>query len=154
IGNSLSPWLPTTSSVCPNCSPRVSNDSTELADRIPQHRLRPFDLPQNARASSTAIIPGAATRSIPKFFSTLLVISRNTAFTYKGQHVDAKQIGRDLGVRYVLEGSVRRSGNQVRVNAQLIDAETNTHLWAEHFDHDIGDLFAMQSEITTRIANT
>jgi len=84
----------------------------------------------------------------------VLVISRNTAFTYKGQHVDAKQIGRDLGIRYVLEGSVRRSGNQVRVNAQLIDAATNTHLWAEHFDHDIGDLFAMQSEITTRIANT
>jgi TolB-like protein len=68
----------------------------------------------------------------------VLVISRNTAFTYKDQRVDAKQIGRELGVRYVLEGSVRRSGNQVRVNAQLIDAATNTHLWAERFDHDIG----------------
>ena len=68
--------------------------------------------------------------------------------------MDAKQIGRELGVRYVLEGSVRRSGNQVRVNAQLIDAATNTHLWAERFDHDIGDLFAIQNEITSRIANT
>jgi adenylate cyclase len=84
----------------------------------------------------------------------VLVISRNTAFTYKDQRVDAKQIGRELGVRYVLEGSVRRSGNQVRVNAQLIEAATNTHLWAERFDHDIGDLFALQSEITGRIANT
>jgi TolB-like protein/class 3 adenylate cyclase/Flp pilus assembly protein TadD len=84
----------------------------------------------------------------------VLVISRNTAFTYKGQRVDAKQIGRELGVRYVLEGSVRRSGNQVRVNAQLIDAPTNTHLWAERFDHDIGDLFAIQNEITGRIANS
>ena len=73
----------------------------------------------------------------------VLVISRNTAFTYKDQRVDAKQIGRELAVRYVLEGSVRRSGNQVRVNAQLIDAATNTHLWAERFDHDIGDLFAV-----------
>jgi len=84
----------------------------------------------------------------------VLVISRSTAFTYKGKDVDAKQIGRELGVRYVLEGSVRRSGNQVRVNAQLIDVATNTHLWAERFDHDIGDLFAIQNEITSRIANT
>jgi adenylate cyclase len=84
----------------------------------------------------------------------VLVISRNTASTYKGKNVDAKQIGRELGVRYVLEGSVRRSGNQIRVNSQLIDAVTDTHLWAEHFDHDIGDLFAVQSEITGRIANT
>jgi hypothetical protein len=83
-----------------------------------------------------------------------LGISRNTAFTYKGERADAKQIGRELGVRYVLEGSVRRSGSQVRVNAQLIDAATNTHLWAERFDHDISDLFAIQNEITSRIANT
>jgi TolB-like protein/Flp pilus assembly protein TadD len=83
----------------------------------------------------------------------VLVISRNTAATYKDKHVEAKQIGRELGVRYVLEGSVRRSGNQVRVNAQLIDGVTNTHLWAERFDHDVGDLFAIQNEITSRIAN-
>src|SRR5712671_2360692 len=82
----------------------------------------------------------------------MLVISRNTAFTYRNKPIDAKQIGRELGVRYVLEGSVRRSGNQVRVNAQLIDAETDTHLWAERFDSDTGDLFAVQDEITSRIA--
>ena len=64
------------------------------------------------------------------------VIARNTAFTYKGKPVDAKQIGRDLGVRYVLEGSVRRNGDQVRVNVQLIDAETGAHLWADQFDTD------------------
>jgi len=82
----------------------------------------------------------------------LLVISRNTAFSYQGKRVDTKQIGRELGVRYVLEGSVRRSGNQIRVNAQLIDADTDTHLWAERFDGDTGDLFALQDEITSRIA--
>ena len=81
------------------------------------------------------------------------VISRNTAFTYKDKPVNAKQIGRELGVRYVLEGSVQRSGKQVRVNAQLIDAETDAHLWAERFDRDIGDLFALQNEITSRIAS-
>jgi TolB-like protein/Tfp pilus assembly protein PilF len=81
-----------------------------------------------------------------------LVIARNTAFTYKGKPVDAKRIGRDLGVRYVLEGSVQRSGKQVRINTQLVDAETGGHLWAERFDRDIGDLFALQNEITARIA--
>jgi len=82
----------------------------------------------------------------------MLVISRNTAFTYQGKRVETKQIGRELSVRYVLEGSVRRSGNQIRVNAQLIDAETDAHLWAERFDRDMGDLFALQDEITHRIA--
>jgi TolB-like protein/class 3 adenylate cyclase/Flp pilus assembly protein TadD len=83
----------------------------------------------------------------------MFVISRNTAFTYRNKPVDTKQIGRELGVRYVLEGSVRRSGNQIRVRAQLIDAATDAHLWAERFDRDAGDLFALQSEITSRLAN-
>jgi TolB-like protein/class 3 adenylate cyclase/Tfp pilus assembly protein PilF len=84
--------------------------------------------------------------------SDMLVISRNSAFTYKDKPVNAKQVGRELCVRYVLEGSVRRSGNRVRVNAQLIDAETDVHVWAERFDGDTGDLFAVQDEITSRIA--
>jgi adenylate cyclase len=84
----------------------------------------------------------------------IFVISRNSAFTYKGKLVDTKQIGRDLGVRYVLEGSVQRSGQQVRVNAQLIDAESDAHLWAERFDGDMSGLFALQDEITARIGNT
>jgi adenylate cyclase len=82
-----------------------------------------------------------------------LVISRNTAFTYQGKRVDTKQIGRELCVRYVLEGSVRRSGNRVRVNAQLIDAETDAHLWAERFDGETGDLFTLQDEIASQLAN-
>src|SRR5262249_42633166 len=73
----------------------------------------------------------------------MFVISRNTAFTYRNKPIDTKQIGRELGVRYVLEGSVRRSGSQTRVSAQLIDAATDAHLWAERFDRDTGDLFAL-----------
>jgi adenylate cyclase len=82
----------------------------------------------------------------------MLVIARNTAFTYRNKLADAKQIGRELGVRYVLEGSVQWSGNEVRINSQLIDAETNAHLWADRFDRATGDLFALQNEITTMIA--
>jgi adenylate cyclase len=82
----------------------------------------------------------------------MLVISRNTAFTYRNKPVDTKQIGRELGVRYVLEGEVQRSGSRVRVTAQLIDAETDAHLWAERFEGDAGDLFALQDDITNRIA--
>ena len=81
------------------------------------------------------------------------VIARNTAFTYKGKNVDAKEIGKDLGVRYVLEGSVQRDPNRVRVNAQLIDAVNGNHLWAERFDKPLADLFDMQDEIVGRISN-
>jgi adenylate cyclase len=80
------------------------------------------------------------------------VISRDTAFTYKGKPADAKTIGKDLGVRYVLEGSVQPSGNQVRVNAQLIDAESGAHLWAEQFDTARADLLQMQDAIVTHLA--
>ena len=82
------------------------------------------------------------------------VIGRNTAFTYKGKAVDLKQIGRELNVRYVLEGSVQRGGNRMRVNVQLIDAENGNHLWAERFDKPLADLFDMQDEIVARLANT
>jgi adenylate cyclase len=82
----------------------------------------------------------------------MFVIARNTAFTYRNKPIAAKQIGRELGVRYVLEGSVQRSENQVRINAQLIEAESDAHLWAERFDSDRSDLFALQNEITARIA--
>jgi hypothetical protein len=82
------------------------------------------------------------------------VIARNTAFTYKGKPLDVKTIGRELNVRYVLEGSVQRGGNRMRVNVQLIDAETGNHLWAERFDKPVADLFDMQDEIVSRLANT
>ena len=81
------------------------------------------------------------------------VIGRNTAFTYKGKAVDLKQIGRELNVRYVLEGSVQRGGNRMRVNVQLIDVESGSHLWAERFEEAVADLFALQDEIVARLAN-
>ena len=81
------------------------------------------------------------------------VIARNTAFSYKGKPVDARAIGRELNVRYVLEGSVQRSGARMRVNVQLIDAESGSHLWADRFDKPVADLFDMQDEIVARLAN-
>jgi TolB-like protein/class 3 adenylate cyclase len=82
-----------------------------------------------------------------------IVIARSTAFTYKGKPLDVKTIGRELNIHYVLEGSVQRSGNRMRVNVQLIDAETGNHLWAERFDKPLADLFDMQDEIVARLAN-
>ena len=83
--------------------------------------------------------------------SGLTVISRNSSFTYKGRAVDIRAVGRDLGVAAVLEGSVRRSGNRLRITAQLIDAATGSHLWAERFDRDMSDLFEVQDDVTSRI---
>src|SRR3984893_17978392 len=86
--------------------------------------------------------------------SGAFVIAHNTAFTFKGTAVDIKKLGRELNVRCVLEGSVQRSGNRLRVNVQLIDADIGNHLWAERFDKPVADLFAMQDEIVSRLANT
>jgi len=86
--------------------------------------------------------------------SGAFVIARSTAFTFKGKAIDARRLGRELNVRYVLEGSVQRGGNRLRVNVQLIDAETGNHLWAERFDKPFADLFDMQDEIVSRLANT
>jgi adenylate cyclase len=82
------------------------------------------------------------------------VIARNTAFSFKGKNVDAREIGRELGVRYVLEGSVQRDGTRVRVNAQLIDAGSGAHLWADRFEEDVADLFKLQDEVVARLANS
>ena len=81
------------------------------------------------------------------------VIARNTAFTFKGKAVDAKAIGRELGVRYVLEGSIQRDASRIRVNVQLIDADSGSHIWAERFDKPVADLLDMQDEIVARLAN-
>jgi adenylate cyclase len=91
------------------------------------------------------------TTGVSRYFP---VIARNTAFTYKGKNIDAKEIGKDLGVRYVLEGSVQRNQNRVRVNAQLIDAHSRAQLWADQFDTTRADLLQMQDEIVVRIAST
>jgi TolB-like protein len=81
----------------------------------------------------------------------LFVIARNSSFTYKGRHVDMRQVGRELGVRYVLEGSVRTSGNRIRITAQLVEAETGNHLWADRYDRALEDVFAVQDEITESV---
>jgi TolB-like protein len=84
-------------------------------------------------------------------FHWLFVIARNSSFTYKGRSVDVKQIGRELGVRYVLEGSVRKAGNRIRIAGQLIDAETGAHLWANHFEGALQDMFDLQDRVTSRV---
>jgi adenylate cyclase len=98
---------------------------------------------------------GIADDIIPEFSRSrsLFVIARNSSFTYKGRAVDVKQVARDLGVRYVVEGSVRRSGSRVRVGARLIDAETGNHIWAERYDRDVNEIFAVQDEITAAVAS-
>jgi len=84
-------------------------------------------------------------------FRWLFVIARNSSFTYKGRAVDVKQIGRELGVRYVLEGSVRKAGNRIRIAGQLIDAETGAHLWADRFDGALEDMFDLQDHVTSSV---
>src|SRR5262249_28846226 len=79
------------------------------------------------------------------------VIARNSSFTYKGAPVDIKRVAAELGVRYVLEGSVRKSGNRVRVTGQLIEAESGHHLWADRFDGDLGNIFDLQDQLVTRV---
>src|SRR5947209_3474765 len=86
-------------------------------------------------------------------FRSLFIIARNSTFTYKGQPVSVKQVGRELGVRYVLEGSVRKGGGRVRVTAQLVDAFTGAHLWADRYDRDLTDIFAVEDEITGAVAS-
>jgi adenylate cyclase len=80
------------------------------------------------------------------------VIARNSSFTYKGRAIDVKQVGRDLGVRYVLEGAVRKAGNSVRISAQLIDATTAAHLWADRFDGLLEDIFELQDQVAASVA--
>ena len=84
-------------------------------------------------------------------YPSLFVIARNSSFTYKGRAVDVKRVGRDLGVRYILEGAVRSSGSRIRVTAQLVEAETGNHIWAERYDRELADIFAVQDEITEAV---
>jgi adenylate cyclase len=83
--------------------------------------------------------------------SGLFVIARNSVFTYKGKPVQVREVGRDLGVRYVLEGGVQRSGSRVRITAQLVDASTGYHIWAERYDREVNDIFALQDQVTQQI---
>src|SRR3989449_10773944 len=85
---------------------------------------------------------------------SLFVIARNSAFTYKGKAVKVQDVGREMGVRYVLEGSVLKADNQVRINAQLIDATTGGHLWSQRYDRPLKDIFALANEIVEKIVTT
>ena len=84
-------------------------------------------------------------------FNNLLVIARNSSFAFKGKAVDLKEVGRKLGAQYVVEGSIRKAGNRIRITAQLIDGELGNHLWSEHYDRELQDIFAIQDEVTTAI---
>ena len=84
-------------------------------------------------------------------FKSLFVIARNSSFAYKGKSPDVRQVGRDLGVRYVLEGSVRRAGNRLRITAQLIDAQSGAHVWADRFEGTPADIFDFQDEVTQKV---
>ena len=111
----------------------------------------------NLSAIPPGLLPNSVTENLTTDLSRIrgsFVIARNTAFTFKGKNLDAKEIGKELGVRYVLEGSVQRDQNRVRVNAQLIDAETGAHLWADRFEEDAADLFKLQDQVVARLANT
>jgi adenylate cyclase len=84
-------------------------------------------------------------------YPSLFVIARNSSFTYKGRAVNVKGVGHELGVRYVFEGGLRKAGNRIRVTAQLVEAETGRHVWAERYDRDLADIFALQDEITEAV---
>jgi adenylate cyclase len=86
-------------------------------------------------------------------FKWLFVIARNSSFTFKGHAVDVKEVGRRLGVRYVLEGSVRKAAGKVRITGQLIDAVTGAHIWADRFERDLTDVFALQDEVTVAVVS-
>lgn len=137
----------------------ISNSSTDEARRDFRPRLSIVVLPftnLSGKAEEDYFVDGV-TESLTTDLSRIsgsFVIGRHTAFTYKGKVVDLKQIGRELNVCYLLEGSVQRSGNRLRLNVQLIDTETATHLWADRFDKAVADLFDMQDEIVSRLAHT
>ena len=143
-----------TSRICSKEPERPDCRKTWLNSRISPSWCYPSQI-------SPAIPPKIISRTAsPRTLTTDLsrihnsfVIARNTAFTYKGKNLDAKEIGKELGVRYVLEGSVQRDQNRVRVNAQLIDAESGAHLWAERFEEDVADLFKLQDQVVARLGN-
>jgi adenylate cyclase len=143
---------------------RVRDRAAPIEERM-SASPHPLPLPDKP---SVAVLPFANMSSDPEqeFFAdgiaedsitalsrypSLFVIARNSSFTYKGRAVDVTQVGRELGVRYLLEGSLRKAGNRIRVTAQLVEAETGKHVWAERYDRDLADIFAVQDEITEAV---
>jgi TolB-like protein/class 3 adenylate cyclase/tetratricopeptide (TPR) repeat protein len=135
--------------------PRVSPDVTITAASVSKLSLVVLPFANLGGGADQDYFVDGLTEDLTTELSRLpesFVIACNTAFTFKGKPIDVKRIGRELGVRYVLEGSVRKSGQRVRVNAQLIDAETGGHLWADRFDREVTDLFALQDAVTMELA--
>ena len=130
----------------------LSNPGTSISDK-PSIAVLPF-ANMSGDAEQEYFADGITDDIITELsrFSELLVIARNSSFQYKGRSVDVRQIGRELGVFYVLEGSVRRSGNRVRIAAQLVDAASGAHRWAERYDRKLEDIFAIQDEVVRTIA--
>jgi adenylate cyclase len=155
--NGPRPITPSTpQSTIASTPPEVAKEATSEPPKVAPERLSIVVLPfVNLGGDPTHdYLADAITDELTTSLSRIVgsfVIARSTAFTYKGKPIDAKQIGKELGVRYVLEGSAQPSGNRVRIGAQLISAETGAHLWAEQFDTDRGDLLQMQDEIVTSL---
>jgi TolB-like protein len=144
-------WLPGT----PDTDAQATKSPQLLHGDKPSIAVLPFDNMSND-PDQEYFADGLAEDIITHLsrFHWLLVTARNSSFTYKGQAVDLKRVGNELGVRYVLEGSVRKSGDRIRVTAQLIDTETGGHVWAERYDRDLEDLFGVQDEITESITGS
>ena len=126
-------------------------ESPDLPDK-PSIAVLPFDN-MSGDANQAYFADGITEDIITELarFRQLFVVARNSSFTFKGRSVKVQDVGRDLGVRYVVEGSVRKAGNRVRVTAQLVDAQTGNHLWAERYDRELEDIFAVQDEITRNV---
>ncbi len=137
--------------VSPRAAPPVATPVVEKTEN-PSIAVLPFDN-MSADPEQEYFADGISEDIITALskISGLFVIARNSTFTYKGKAVDVRQISSDLGVRYVLEGSVRKSGNRVRITGQLVDARTGDHVWAARFDRELDDLFAVQDEITSNV---
>ncbi len=135
-------------------APAPGQDETPPLPDKPSIAVLPFDNLSND-ADQEYFADGITEDIITELskISGLFVIARHSAFTYKGQSITLKQVGRDLGVRYVLEGSVRKAGTRLRITAQLIDAATDHHLWAERYDREIEDIFAIQDEVARHVAD-
>ena len=132
----------------------IQSEAPELPDK-PSIAVLPFDNLSDD-PEQVYFVDGIVEDIITELsrFRYIFVIARTTSFTYKGKSVDIREVGRELGVRYVLEGSVRRIGDRVRITAQLIEASTGNHIWAERYDRDLEDIFSVQDEITTQVAGS
>ena len=151
IGVLLAWWQPWTSQQ----EPPASEQTTSLPDAPPSIAVLPFTTLSEEKGQDY-FSDGVTNDIITDLskFSNLLVIAANSVFVYKGKAVNVKEVGKELGVRYVLEGSIQKVGDRVRINAQLIDANTDHHIWAERYDFPLDDVFKVQDEITSTVVTS